>query len=302
MSEFPPDPRSPLLIDRFSHVLEQLSERRRAALQVHGSLEGVTWNVFRSLGQIDPALWLPPLMRRAVSRGLKFNSRELESLRVSLWEPVAPPPSRQEDLRRRALRGRLNPPAGRLRRGRVTPLSALRRQLAEKAREGLPLEPPLEIGALLRTRRRVVYFLPLLESEFEMEVACDRGRDAILRALDAGAYEAELGRRKPRRFYLVLLYRDERITPASVELLRRYRERPGLLARALSHRRGLDAGAAARGLGLLRWGDLVRVLARTLGSGGLDPVQVSLVERVTAWLRELGLAQGQKSAPVPARR
>lgn len=292
MSGSPTDPREPLRIDRFSQELEQISERRRAALGVPGSVEGVTWNVFRTLGQIDPALWLPRMMRRATGRALKFTRRELDSLRISLWEPVAPPPSRLDHLRRRALRGTLLPPAGRLRRGRVTPLSALRRRLAEAALEGRPLEPPVDIGALLRTRRRVIYVLPVLDAEIETEVPSDRRRDAILRALDAGLYEAEAARRVQRRFYLVLLYREERRTPRSVALLRQHRERPRALARALAHRRGLDAGRAARGLGLVRWRSLARGLVVALASGRLDPVQSALAGSLIDYLRGLGMAPG----------
>lgn len=298
MTDPPRDPRDPLLIDLFSHVLEQISDRRRTALGVPGSVEGVTWNVFRTLGQVDPTLWLPPLVRKALGRRIKFSRREIDSLRVSLWEPVAPPPARQEYLRRRALRGTLVPSPGRLRRGRLTPLSVLRRRLAEAAAEGRPLEPPLEIGALLRTRRRVVYVLPILGSEIELEVACDRHRDALLRALDAGVYEAESSHRVRRRFYLILLYREERETPRSVERLRHYREHPRALARALAHRRNLDAAQAARGLGLLRWRSLSRTLRAALGSQGLDPFQRGLLGRLLAYLARTGLAP--RSALEPA--
>lgn len=291
MADVPPRSRDQLLIDRFSHVLEQISERRRAALGVPGSVEGVTWNVFRSLGQIDPALWLPRLASRALGRGLKFTRRELDSLRISMWEPVAPPPSRQEDLRRRALRGTLVPAPGRLRRGRVTPLSEQRRRLAGQARHGRPLEPPLEVGAMLRTRRRVFYILPILEVELEMEIECDRRRDAVVRAIDAGLYETESARRvPPLRFYLILLYRDECATPRSVELLRQYRSRPAALGRALAHRRSLDAEAAARSLGMLRWREVSRRLRRALESGSLDVLQSTLVTRLLDFLRAMGLA------------
>ncbi len=294
MSDHPSDPRRHLLIDRFSHVLDLLSERRRAALGVPGSVESVTWNVFRSLGQIDPALWLPALMRRALGRALRFTRRELDSLRVSLWEPVAPPPARQDYLRRRARRGTLVPPAGRLRRGRVTPLSDLRLRLAEAARRGEVLEPPYDIGAVLRTERRVIYVVPALGEEIDMDVPCDRRRDALLRALDAGLYEAEAARRRPRRFYLVLLFRDRRDTPRSVALLRAYRRRPAALERALAHRRGLEGEAAARGLGLIRWRSLARALRGALYAESVDPLQRLLLGRMLEYLRGEGLLPGEE--------
>jgi len=234
-------------------VLEDLSERRRAAISTPGTLEERTWHVFGRLMRLDPASWLPELVRRALHRRMSFSRQELDSLRLSLWEGVAPPPARQTLLRRRALRGLLYPAAGELRRGRVTPLSVLRQRLARRALEGGPLEPPTEVGAILRTSRRVLYVLPVLDQELEMEVPCDRDRDAILRALDAGLYESESARLQRKRFYLILLYCDRRSTPLSVARLRLYKENPVLLRRALAHRRGLDTARVAENMGLLRW-------------------------------------------------
>jgi hypothetical protein len=291
----------PLLIDRYTHLLEVLSERRRAALEVAGSVEQVTWNVFRSLAQIDPQLWVPPLLRRAFGRGIRMGPGELEPLRLTLWEPVAPPPTRQGFLRRRALRGRLQPSPGRMRRGRVTPLSALRRRFAEDAAARRPLEPPLEIGAILRTPRHVVYVVPLLDSEMEMEVACDRSRDAILRALDAGLYEAEAARSRARRFGLVLLHRDAQASPRTIERLRAYRSQPRRIARALAHRRRLEAPRLARSLGLLRWQEVSHGVRRALHSGKLDAVQTAILLRLRDYLAQVGL-EARSAGPGSAER
>jgi hypothetical protein len=290
----------PLLVDPRPALLEVLSERRRAALAVAGSVEQVTWNVFRSLEQIEPRLWAPPLLQRAFGRGWRLPAGGLEPVRLTVWEPVAPPPARQDFLRRRALRGRLHPPPGRMRRGRVTPLSALRRRFAEEAAARRPLEPPLEIGAILRTPRHVVYLLPLLESEMEMEVACDRDRDAILRALDAGLYEVEASRGRERAFGLVLLYRDERTHLRSIERLRLYRAQPRRLARALAHRRRFDAARAARSLAPLRWRELALAVRRALRSGWVDGAQAMVLSRLLEYLDEVGLGDGS-GGPGPQR-
>jgi hypothetical protein len=189
-------------------------------------------------------------------------------------------------LRRQALRGKLAPPAGRLRRGRVTPLSILRQDLAQQALEGRPLEAPYELGAVLRTSRRVFYILPVLEAELEMEVSSDRRRDAILRALDAGLYEAEAGRVRPRRFYLILLYRDRKLTPLSVERLRFYRETSEGLRRKMPHRRKFDAESVRRHLGLLRWKHLAAV---ALEPQGTCPGDATLRADLLNYLRQAGL-------------
>jgi hypothetical protein len=271
---------------RLSHDLEALSDRRRAAVATPGSLEERVWSVFTRLARLAPELWLVELARRALRLRLHLHRRELDTLRVSIWEPVAPPPARQAYLRRQALRGKLAPPAGRLRRGRVTPLSILRQDLAQQALEGRPLEAPYELGAVLRTSRRVFYILPVLEAELEMEVSSDRRRDAILRALDAGLYEAEAGRVRPRRFYLILLYRDRKLTPLSVERLRFYRETSEGLRRKMPHRRKFDAESVRRHLGLLRWKHLAAV---ALEPQGTCPGDATLRADLLNYLRQAGL-------------
>ena len=54
------------------------------------SEDAVTWNVFRSLRQIDPAVWLPELARRGL-QGAELP--RVNGAVVSLWPSVAPPPA-----------------------------------------------------------------------------------------------------------------------------------------------------------------------------------------------------------------
>ncbi len=290
MSELPAHARFHLLFDRFGHRLEELSRRRRDALGIADSVEAVTWNLFRCLESIRPAHWLGLFARRARRPGPRISRSGVEEARISLWEAVAPPPSRQEDLRQRALREKLCPAPGRLRRGRVPPLSELRRRFAAQARSGKALEPPLEIGAVVRTPQRLLYILPVLDGEVEMEVACDRHRNAILRALDAGLHEAGQPGATSRALCVILLYRDEACSPRSVALVRAYRQRSDELARALSHRDRQKAEMGAASLGLLRWRDVGRGLVSALRAARLEPTESCVVTRLLGYLDELGLS------------
>ncbi len=50
----------------------------------------VSWNVFRSLRQIDPSLWVVHLMETAFGQSPK---NDLAATTVELWKPIVPPPS-----------------------------------------------------------------------------------------------------------------------------------------------------------------------------------------------------------------
>ena len=63
---------------------------KRTYLRSENSEDAVTWNVFRTLRQIDPAAWLEPLFRQA----FPFRNPETaDGLAVYVWRTVDPPPA-----------------------------------------------------------------------------------------------------------------------------------------------------------------------------------------------------------------
>src|SRR5206468_6665132 len=82
------DFRSNLIIDRYDPVFADMRASKLKHLRSANSEDAVTWNVFRSLRQIAPEVWLPSLWRRA------FPTEDVPGdLRatVRLWESVSPP-------------------------------------------------------------------------------------------------------------------------------------------------------------------------------------------------------------------
>ena len=59
-------------------------------LRSENSEDAVTWNVFRSLRQIDPAVWLPELARRGLPRA---EPTPADGAVLSLWLSVSPSPA-----------------------------------------------------------------------------------------------------------------------------------------------------------------------------------------------------------------
>ena len=85
------DFRDNLIIDRYHPDLAAMRGEKREMMRSENSEDALTWNVFRSLAQVDPAFWLPLLHAKA------FGSLPPPPLphivTTHLWMEVQPPPS-----------------------------------------------------------------------------------------------------------------------------------------------------------------------------------------------------------------
>jgi hypothetical protein len=85
------DFRDNLIIDRYHPDLAAMRGAKREMLRSENSEDALTWNVFRSLVQVDPSFWFPLLRAKA------FPSSEPgpvpHIVTTHLWEEVHPPPS-----------------------------------------------------------------------------------------------------------------------------------------------------------------------------------------------------------------
>lgn len=83
------DFRDNLIIDRYDPVFATMKASKRKHLHSANSEDAVTWNVFRSLRQIAPTVWLPELFGEAFpTHGLTHT----EHATISIWKTVTPPP------------------------------------------------------------------------------------------------------------------------------------------------------------------------------------------------------------------
>lgn len=84
------DFRDNLIIDRYDPCFVGMRASKRTHLRSENSEDVVSWNVFRSLRQIDPMAWLPLLCERGFDVPVELPSLETT---VELWQSVAPPPA-----------------------------------------------------------------------------------------------------------------------------------------------------------------------------------------------------------------
>lgn len=85
------DFRDNLIVDRYDPIFVTMRASKLKHLRSENSEDAVTWNVFRSLRQVEPRLWVPELFKQAgVSDSPK---RGLDRVCVQLWQNVPPPSS-----------------------------------------------------------------------------------------------------------------------------------------------------------------------------------------------------------------
>ncbi len=84
------DFRDNLIIDRYDPVFTSMRTGKLEHLRSENSEDAVTWNVFRSLRQLEAQSWLPALLRVGIP---KVNVASVEPIAVDLWRTVSPPPS-----------------------------------------------------------------------------------------------------------------------------------------------------------------------------------------------------------------
>ncbi|WP_156928967.1 hypothetical protein [Bradyrhizobium sp. th.b2] len=82
------DFRDNLIIDRYDPIFADMRASKIKHLKSANSEDAVTWNVFRSLRQIAPQVWLPGLWERALPT--IACPTDLRAV-VKLWQSVPPP-------------------------------------------------------------------------------------------------------------------------------------------------------------------------------------------------------------------
>lgn len=85
------DFRDNLIIDCYHPDLAAMRGSKRDRLRSENSEDALTWNVFKSLAQVDPAFWLPLLHSKALPSAPAPRLSQIVTLH--LWKNVEPPPS-----------------------------------------------------------------------------------------------------------------------------------------------------------------------------------------------------------------
>lgn len=82
--------RDNLIVDRYDPSFITMRGAKTESMRSENSEDVLTWNVFRSLAQVDPAVWYPWLFERAFP-GLRLERPQ--DVAVRLWVRLPPPPT-----------------------------------------------------------------------------------------------------------------------------------------------------------------------------------------------------------------
>jgi len=81
--------RDNLIISKYDNQLLNMSGKKIDKMCSENSEDVLTWNVFKSLSQIDPKLWLPNIFAKAFNTDFQYDTL----VKIDLWKPIEPPKS-----------------------------------------------------------------------------------------------------------------------------------------------------------------------------------------------------------------
>lgn len=80
--------RESLIIDKYDPQIATWATRKLRQDPSESIEDALTWNVFRSLRQIEPSAWMKPLFHKAFHTDLPYFLNEVQ---INLWKRVNPP-------------------------------------------------------------------------------------------------------------------------------------------------------------------------------------------------------------------
>ena len=81
--------RNNLIISKYDNQLYNMRTKKMNDMRSENSEDVLTWNVFKSLSQIDSKYWLPKLFEKAFGMIFSYNT----PIKIDLWRKIKPPPS-----------------------------------------------------------------------------------------------------------------------------------------------------------------------------------------------------------------
>ena len=91
------DFRDNLLLDKYDPILQSMRSKKSEHLRSENSEDAITWNVFKSLQQINPDYWYAELISKGMNHS-RFNLKKQihanqvpNKLQIKLWQSIKPP-------------------------------------------------------------------------------------------------------------------------------------------------------------------------------------------------------------------
>lgn len=243
------DFRDNLIVDKYDPLFQEMRKNKINHLRSENSEDAITWNVFRTLLQINPKLWYPHLL----SYGLGVYSdydliedypEEIDVpriLKIKLWESLEAPPL-----------------------------------LSHYQNE----EGPTEVDIIIESEEFVWFIEAKYKSDIAVRTANNDKRNQILRNLDVGTLYAGV-----RDFYFSLLIVDEKKSKMGSQLVTQYNQeliqsREKFVCQFLHRPDGLQN---LKGLSVFYWQDIAAIL-KYCSIQDEDQYERFVADRAYKWL------------------
>ncbi|WP_078549273.1 hypothetical protein [Litchfieldia alkalitelluris] len=250
------DFRDNLIIDSYHPIFHKMKGSKINQMRSENSEDALTWNVFKSLQQINPRCWFPYF----VSRGLNIETEQFyfynplqhmhvpEIVQIKLWQIIQPPPSLK---------------------------------LHQKD------EGSTEVDIIIEGENYVWFIEAKYKSDISMKTTNNQSRDQIIRNIDVGSYYAGV-----RNFYFSLLILDEKNSSKGYKMANQYKQElesdMDKFLSSFDHRS--DALTNLKEISVFYWEDLASIF-KYCSNYAEDQFERDIAKRAFDWLQSKNIIQ-----------
>lgn len=177
------DFRDNLLLDKYNPILSSMRSMKTKHLRSENSEDAITWNVFKSLQQINPQHWYSELISKGINQ-TKYSPKQLvpsdqlpHNLTINLWETIKPPSTLLDNQ----------------------------------------LEGPTEVDVFIESEDFVWFIEAKFKSDISTKTTHNHSRNQVLRNIDVRSHYA-----KGKDFYFSLLILEDSISAIGVSAVETY--------------------------------------------------------------------------------
>ena len=241
------DFRDNLLLDKYDPILQSMRSKKTEHLRSENSEDAITWNVFKSLQQINPVYWYPELISKGMNHTRFPLNKQIHAnqvpnkLQIKLWQSIKPP-------------------------------EAL---LKQGTAEGTT-----EVDVVIECEEFVWFIEAKYKSDISTGTTHDKERNQILRNIDVGSNYAE-----GRDFYFSLLILDDKSSSKGIAAVEKYsRELTEDVSQFEDHLKHRTVGLSnLQGLTVFYWRDLAAIFKSCMDQTE-DEFEKMIATRVFNWL------------------
>ncbi len=241
------DFRDNLLLDKYDPILQSMRIKKKEHLRSENSEDAITWNVFKSLQQINPVYWYPQLISKGINQTRYTVKRQIQTnqvpnkLDIKLWQSIKPP---------------------------------------EALLEQGTAEGATEVDVLIECETFVWFIEAKYKSDISPGTTHDKKRNQILRNIDVGSNYAE-----GRDFYFSLLILDDKSSSKGIAAVEKYsRELTEDVSQFEDHLKHRTVGLSnLQGLTVFYWRDFASIFKSCMEKPE-DDFETFVAERAFHWL------------------